>query len=100
VLRLDDPAIRQSVAAAPDAMIAGLPEPIVLDEWQAVPEILGAVKRSVDAALVAAVLGLSQDTILYGPDMLGRLLDTFVRRSSAPNSPPAVSSRSSVADNA
>jgi uncharacterized protein len=49
VLRLDDPAVRQSIAAAPDAMIAGLPEPIVLDEWQEVPEILGAVKRSVDA---------------------------------------------------
>jgi predicted AAA+ superfamily ATPase len=48
VLRLDDPAIRQSVAASPDAMIAGLPEPIVLDEWQEVPEVLGAVKRSVD----------------------------------------------------
>ncbi len=49
VLRLDDPEVRQSVAAAPDAMIARLPEPIVLDEWQEVPEVLGAVKRSVDA---------------------------------------------------
>jgi predicted AAA+ superfamily ATPase len=27
---------------------------------------------------VAAVLGLGHDAILYGPDMLGRLLDTFV----------------------
>jgi predicted AAA+ superfamily ATPase len=49
ILRLDDPEVRQSVAAAPDAMIAGLAEPIVLDEWQEVPEVLGAVKRSVDA---------------------------------------------------
>ncbi|MGH3273161.1 MAG: ATP-binding protein, partial [Streptosporangiaceae bacterium] len=49
VLRLDDPAVRQAVAADPDAMITGLPEPILLDEWQEVPEILGAVKRSVDA---------------------------------------------------
>jgi predicted AAA+ superfamily ATPase len=32
----------------------------------------------VDPALVAAVLGLGDDAILYGPDMLGRLLDTFV----------------------
>ena len=32
----------------------------------------------VDPALVAAVLGLGRDAILYGPDMLGRLLDTFV----------------------
>lgn len=49
VLRLDDPAVRESVAAAPDAMIAGLSEPVLLDEWQEVPEVLGAVKRSVDA---------------------------------------------------
>ncbi|HUY46416.1 MAG TPA: DUF4143 domain-containing protein [Streptosporangiaceae bacterium] len=49
ILRLDDPEVRQSVAAAPDAMIAGLAEPIVLDEWQEVPDVLGAVKRSVDA---------------------------------------------------
>jgi predicted AAA+ superfamily ATPase len=31
----------------------------------------------VDPALVAAVLGLGRDAILYGPDMLGRLMDTF-----------------------
>ena len=31
-----------------------------------------------DPALVAAVLGLGREAILYGPDMLGRLLDTFV----------------------
>jgi uncharacterized protein len=31
----------------------------------------------VDPALVASVLGLGHDAILYGPDMLGRLLDTF-----------------------
>jgi predicted AAA+ superfamily ATPase len=49
VLRLDDPDVRESVAASPDVMIAGLPEPILLDEWQEVPDVLGAVKRSVDA---------------------------------------------------
>jgi len=32
----------------------------------------------VDPALVAAALGLGRAAILYGPDMLGRLLDTFV----------------------
>ena len=32
----------------------------------------------VDPALVAAVLGLGREAILYGPDMLGRLMDTFV----------------------
>jgi hypothetical protein len=28
-------------------MIAGLAEPIMLDEWREVPEVLGAVKRPV-----------------------------------------------------
>ena len=32
----------------------------------------------VDPALVAAVLGLGRDAILYGPDMLGCLMNTFV----------------------
>ena len=48
VLRMDRPEIRQSVAASPDAMLAGLRPPVILDEWQEVPELLGAVKRSVD----------------------------------------------------
>jgi GNAT superfamily N-acetyltransferase len=48
VLRMDRPEVRQSVAASPDAMLAGLRLPIILDEWQEVPELLGAVKRSVD----------------------------------------------------
>src|SRR5487761_1300452 len=48
VLRLDRPEIRQSVAASPDAMLFGLRPPVILDEWQEVPELLGAVKRSVD----------------------------------------------------
>lgn len=30
------------------------------------------------AGIAAAVLGLGKDAILYGPDMLGRLPDTFV----------------------
>jgi len=48
VLRLDQPEVRQSVAASPDAILAGLHPPVVLDEWQEVPDVLGAVKRSVD----------------------------------------------------
>lgn len=36
------------MAASPDAMLAGLRPPVILDEWQEVPELLGAVKRSVD----------------------------------------------------
>lgn len=48
VLRLDRPNVRSAVAADPDAMLQGLPEPVVIDEWQEVPDVLGAVKRSVD----------------------------------------------------
>jgi predicted AAA+ superfamily ATPase len=48
VLRLDRPDVRRSVAASPDAMLAGLRPPVILDEWQEVPDLLGAVKRSVD----------------------------------------------------
>ena len=34
--------------ADPDAAIRGLEEPVLIDEWQVVPESLGAVKRAVD----------------------------------------------------
>ena len=44
-----------------------------------IKRLVKAPKRYlVDPALVTAVLGLGRDAILYGPDMLGRLLDTFV----------------------
>ena len=48
VLRLDQPDVRQSVSASPDAILRGLRPPVVIDEWQEVPDVLGAVKRSVD----------------------------------------------------
>jgi predicted AAA+ superfamily ATPase len=48
VLRLDRPNVRTAVAADPDAMLQEHPEPVVIDEWQEVPDVLGAVKRSVD----------------------------------------------------
>lgn len=34
--------------ASPDAALRGRAEPVLLDEWQMVPEVLGAVKRAVD----------------------------------------------------
>jgi predicted AAA+ superfamily ATPase len=40
--------VRAAVAADPDAMLVGLPEPVVIDEWQEAPDVLGAVKRAVD----------------------------------------------------
>lgn len=48
VLRLDVPAQAAVVRADPDAALRGLQEPVLIDEWQLVPEILGAVKRAVD----------------------------------------------------
>jgi len=48
VLRLDRPDVRTAVAVDPDAMLQGLPGPVILDEWQELPDVLGAVKRLVD----------------------------------------------------
>jgi hypothetical protein len=48
ILRLDDPAVAAAVAANPDAALRRSREPVLLDEWQEVPEVLGAVKRAVD----------------------------------------------------
>lgn len=48
VIRLDRPAEAAVVAADPDAALSGLEEPVLIDEWQVVPEVLGAVKRAVD----------------------------------------------------
>jgi uncharacterized protein len=48
VLRVDVPAQAAVVRADPDAALRGLAEPVLVDEWQLVPEILGAVKRAVD----------------------------------------------------
>ena len=48
VVRLDRPPEAGVVITDPDAAIRGLPEPILLDEWQEVPEVLGAVKRACD----------------------------------------------------
>lgn len=47
-LRLDRPAEAAAVRADPDAALAEGPFPLLIDEWQAVPEVLGAVKRAVD----------------------------------------------------
>lgn len=35
-------------STSPDAALSGRAEPVLLDEWQGVPEVLGAVKRAVD----------------------------------------------------
>lgn len=48
IVRLDRPGEAAAFVADPDAALARLREPVLLDEWQAVPDVLGAVKRAVD----------------------------------------------------
>ncbi len=49
VVQLDREAEAVAFRADPDAALRGLPEPVLLDEWQLVPGTLGAVKRAVDS---------------------------------------------------
>lgn len=48
-VRLDRAADAAAFQADPDAALAARPTPLLVDEWQAVPGVLGAVKRAVDA---------------------------------------------------
>jgi uncharacterized protein len=48
VVQLDRAIEAGPVAADPDTVLATLPEPILLDEWQDVPQVLSAGKRLVD----------------------------------------------------
>lgn len=48
IVRLDRDADAVAFRADPDAALAALATPVLLDEWQAVPEVLGAIKRAVD----------------------------------------------------
>lgn len=49
VLRLGERAQASAVAGDPDAVLATFDEsPLLIDEWQVVPDVLGAVKRAVD----------------------------------------------------
>lgn len=48
IVRLDRPAEAAAFVADPDAALASFDEPVLLDEWQAVPEVLAAVKRTID----------------------------------------------------
>lgn len=50
VAQLDRPGEAVAFRADPDAALRGMEEPVLLDEWQAAPEVLGAVKRAVDRA--------------------------------------------------
>jgi predicted AAA+ superfamily ATPase len=47
-VRLDRAAEAAAFLADPDVALRGLAEPVLLDEWQEAPAVLGAVKRAVD----------------------------------------------------
>lgn len=49
VVRLDIPAEAAAFRFDADAALSAMPEPVLLDEWQEVPELMGAVRRAVDA---------------------------------------------------
>jgi len=49
VVSLDNEREAFPFEADPDAALRDRPEPVLLDEWQACPGVLGAVKRAVDA---------------------------------------------------
>jgi hypothetical protein len=48
-VRLDRPGQAAAFQADPDAALAARSTPLLIDEWRVAPEVLGAVKRSVDA---------------------------------------------------
>ena len=49
VVRLDREREAEAFRADPDVALSMIEEPVLLDEWQEVPGVLGAVKRAVDA---------------------------------------------------
>lgn len=46
---LDVPATAAALAADPDLYLTDRARPLLIDEWQMVPDVLGAIKRRVDA---------------------------------------------------
>lgn len=53
VIALDVPATAAALAADPDFYLNDRVAPVLVDEWQEVPSVLGAVKRRVDADATA-----------------------------------------------
>lgn len=68
IVRLDRENEAAAFEADPDAALASLLEPVLLDEWQAVPGVLGAVKRAIDDAAGAGrfLLTGSVNAVLTG----------------------------------
>lgn len=76
IVRLDREAEAQAFRADPDAALRALQEPVLLDEWQVVPGVLGAVKRMVDTRpdpgrFLTPVLSAPSSTASGGPARVG-----------------------------
>lgn len=54
VLDLSEPGTRRAARESPDTLLASTRGTVLVDEWQEAPEILGAIKRSIDRDLDAA----------------------------------------------
>lgn len=118
VVRLDRPAEAGAFHADADAALSAMAEPVLLDEWQAVPGVLGAVKRAVDAetrpgrylltgsvqadlraetwpgtgrVVRMSMYGLTERELaghVAGPTFLDRLATNDLSRLTAPDQPP------------
>jgi uncharacterized protein len=78
VVHLDRDEDAAQFRANPDVALAGMAEPVLLDEWQAVPGVLGAVKRAVDRSTGRGrfiVTGSVRDDLLQSAwPITGRLI--------------------------
>jgi uncharacterized protein len=78
VLQLDRGIEAAGVRADPDAVLAVMEEPILIDEWQLVPHVLGAVKRLVDMDARPGRFILTgsarSDALLHGWPATGRVV--------------------------
>lgn len=67
-VNLDDQNQAEQFRGSPDAALARMAKPVLLDEWQAVPGVLGAVKRAIDRSPERGqfiVTGSVRDTLLH-----------------------------------
>ena len=48
VAKLEVPEVAAAFRIDPDAAFAAMDEPVLIDEWQVVPEVVGAIRRAID----------------------------------------------------
>jgi predicted AAA+ superfamily ATPase len=71
VVRLDRQLRAAAFEADPDAALRSLAEPVLLDEWQRVPGVLGAVRRAVEADPHANRFFVTGSSTRYGRPPVG-----------------------------